>query len=110
VLSGLGHSGTGDDQENIDSSGRKIKTLFSNIQINLKYIYIYIFFFINVCILLNFIVQNGNNLEDNAADSNENQQNKKGKQKRARMKKSTYIVENLDNITAKIRDDFKDVC
>ena len=36
--------------------------------------------------------------------------NKKGKAKRKRMKKSSQIAENLDTITTKIRDEFKDVC
>jgi hypothetical protein len=37
------------------------------------------------------------------------EQNKKAKTKKKRVKKSSQIVENLDTITAKIRDEFNDV-
>jgi hypothetical protein len=46
--------------------------------------------------------------DDNMGD-NEEQSNKKAKAKKKRVKKSSQIVENLDTITAKIRDEFNDV-
>ncbi|CAF0720587.1 unnamed protein product [Brachionus calyciflorus] len=57
-------------------------------------------------------VNEGENDFDNGNDENNNgeddQQNKKNKAKKKRMKKSSQIVENLESITAKIRDDFQD--
>jgi hypothetical protein len=48
--------------------------------------------------------------DDNMGDNAD--QNKKNKAKKKRVKKNSQIVkpENLDTITAKIRDEFNDVC
>lgn len=46
----------------------------------------------------------------NDEGNDEDEQNpRKAKNKKKKMKKSTYIVENLDTITTKLKDEFQDV-
>ena len=42
-------------------------------------------------------------------DQDDRQNNKKGKTKKKRMKKSSQIAQNVDTITSKMKDEFKDV-
>lgn len=50
----------------------------------------------------------GNDGGGGGGDDNNNANSKKTKAKRKRIKKSSQIAENLDTITSKMRDDFKD--
>ena len=54
---------------------------------------------------------NNENDDDNGnmGDDDDRQNNKKGKAKKKRMKKSSQIALNLDAITSKMKDEFKDV-
>jgi hypothetical protein len=51
-----------------------------------------------------------NNDNDGAINDEDDQQNnRKNKTKKKRMKKSSQIAQNLDAITSKMKDEFKDV-
>ena len=60
-----------------------------------------------------FIDENGDrvgfNEDDDNIGDNEDQQNKKAKAKKKRVKKSAQIIENLETINTKTRDEFTDV-